>query len=223
MGMNATSPWLLLLPLFAACASAPVPDLALNEELYVDTGYETKLPGDRTVFLAPLADVRAEAVKVLEAAAYNGYPIAYDNDDRWQRPVAEMVDEIVRREIEASYVFTEVVTAPAKAQIVVVPKLTSFTTAGIEEVSGGRALADVGIQLLVFGPADAAGKRATLLDETFIDRKVSEASFRTVSRHVLAGVCLRTVVVKVLQALDAKNLGRDGMPGVPETPNYSGN
>lgn len=224
MGMNATSAWLFLssLMLLPACASTPVPDLASNEELYVDTAYATKLPGDRSVFLAPLADSRAAASRVLEAA-YNGYPIAYDGDDRWDRPVAEMVDEVLRREVEASGIFTEVLTAPGKAQVVVVPEIVSFLTASIEEVTGGRAFADVGIRVQIYGPAAADGKRATLLDQVFVDRKVSEVSFRTVSRHVLAGACLRAVVVKVLQALDSKNVGRDGMPVETTAPNYSGN
>ena len=44
------------------------------------------------------------------------------------------------------------------------------------------------------------------------DRKVTEASFRTASRYVLAGVSLRACMVRMLQVLDSKNIGRDGMP-----------
>lgn len=221
MGMNAHPRRCLglLLLAFAACQSAPVPDLAQNENLYTDSGYQTKLPGDRTVFVVPVADGRADAAKVAEAATQlNGRPLAWDGDGRWSRPVAEMVDEVLRRELETSEIFAEILEKPSKAQVVLTATLVTFATASVEEVAGGRSLADVGLRVVAHGPAAANGRRAVLLDQVFSERVVTAVEFRTASRHVLAGGCLRAVMTKLLQALDSKNVGRDGMPAPESEP-----
>lgn len=215
MGMNAHPLATLGLLLFAlaGCQSTPVPDLAQNEDLYTDSGYLTKLPGDRTVFVVPVADGRAEMAKAAEAAVQlNGRPLAWDGDGRWSRPVAEMVDEVLRRELEGSEIFAEILEKPGKAQVVLTATLVTFATASVEEVSGGRSLADVGLRVVAHGPAAANGRRPVLLDQVFQERVVTAVEFRTASRHVLAGACLRAALTKMLQALDSKNVGRDGMP-----------
>ena len=203
----------LLLGLLAvsACKSTPVPDLAKNSELYAFSEFVTKLPGDRKVFVATLEDAR-ETVTPAAPAGDVKFPILYDTDERWLRPVSEMVDEILRREIEDSEIFDEVCESPKDAQIVITPSLVAFRTGALEEISGGRGIAEVAIRFRVHGPADASGERTLALDQTVVDRKVTEASFRTASRYVLAGVSLRACVVRMLQVLDSKNIGRDGMP-----------
>ncbi len=203
----------LLLGLLAvsACKSTPVPDLAKNSELYAFSEFVTKLPGDRKVFVATLEDAR-ETVTPAAPAGDVKFPILYDTDERWLRPVSEMVDEILRREIEDSEIFDEVCESPKDAQIVITPSLVAFRTGALEEISGGRGIAEVAIRFRVHGPADASGERTLALDQTVVDRKVTEASFRTASRYVLAGVSLRACVVRMLQVLDCKNIGRDGMP-----------
>lgn len=212
MGMFAPRFPLVLAALTAlvACKSTPVPDLALNTELYAMSGYSCKLPGDRSVFVTPVADAR-DQVAVADAAE-GKYPVLYDTDARWHRPIAEMVDEVLRREVEESGIFDEITDAPKEAQIVVTPTIVAFRTGAVEELAGGRAIAEVAIRFQVHGPADKDGVRALVLDQTVVDRKVTEAAFRTASRYVLAGVSLRACILRMLQVLDTKNIGRDGMP-----------
>lgn len=218
MGMTAPRLFALLCAFaaLAGCKSTPVADLALNPELYAYTEYACKTPGDRTVFVAPVTDGRTD-VTAADAANVGGFPVSYDVDGRWHRPVVEMVDEILRNEIEASEIFDEVVPSPAKAQILVVPTLVSFRTGAIEEMSGGRAVAEVSMRIEVHGPADQDGNRKLMFEQAFVDRKVTEASFRTASRYVLAGVSLRAVVLRMLQTLDSKNVAREGMPMPAQT------
>lgn len=213
MGMTAPRLFALLCAFaaLAGCKSTPVADLALNPELYAYTDYVCKAPGDRTVFVAPVTDARTD-VSVADEVNVGGFPVSYDVDGRWHRPVVEMVDEILRHEIEESEIFDEVVASPAKAQILVVPTLVSFRTGAVEEMSGGRAVAEVSMRIEVHGPADANGNRKLMFEQAFVDRKVTEASFRTASRYVLAGVSLRAVVLRMLQTIDSKNVAREGMP-----------
>lgn len=217
MGMFAPRLPLLLAALFAlvACKSTPVPDLALNEDLYAPSGYACKLPGDRTAFIVPVADSRD--LVVVADASEGKYPVQYDTDARWHRPLAEMVDDVLRTEIEESEIFGEVIESPMAAQIIVTPTIVAFRTGAVEELAGGRAIAEVSIRFQVHGPADASGARAMILDQTVTDRKVTEAAFRTASRYVLAGISLRACNLRMLQVLDSKNIGRAGMP-LPELP-----
>jgi hypothetical protein len=79
-------------------------------------------------------------------------------------------------------------------------------------MGGGRSLAEVGIRIQANGPAAADGVRPVLLDQVFGDRELTEVSFRTASRHVLAGAATRLAIVRALQGLDSKSIGRNGMP-----------
>lgn len=73
------------------------------------------------------------------------------------------------------------------------------------------------MRIEVHGPADANGNRKLMFEQAFVDRKVTEASFRTASRYVLAGVSLRAVMLRMLQTIDSKNVAREGMPMPVET------
>ncbi len=224
MGMKRTSPTafglpLLFLPLalLPSCASTAA-DLAANDSIYVDLEYACKLPGDRTVFVAPLADARPASVEA--AVRIGDYPMLYDGDARWERPVVAMVDDVLHREVVASGIFVGVVDQAAQADVVILPSLVTFATAAIEQESGGQSLAEAALRLQVFGPIGADGQRAPLLDQVFGDRQVTEVGFRTASRHLLAGVATRFAMLRLLQGLDSSNVGRNGMPIVtpPKVP-----
>jgi len=148
---------LAALTALVACKSTPVPDLVLNTELYAMSGYSCKLPGDRSVFVTPVADARDQVV--VADAAEGKYPVLYDTDARWHRPIAEMVDEVLRREVEESGIFDEITDAPKEAQIVVTPTIVAFRTGAVEELAGGRAIAEVAIRFQVHGPAGKDGVR----------------------------------------------------------------
>ncbi len=199
--------WLVL----SACGSAPRADLAQNRDLYQPTGYVTKLPGDRTAFVGTVQDSRAAAGMAREASV-GGYPAVYDGDDRWEAPVAVMVDAILREELAESGLFAAMRSLPKDADLILEPSLVAFRTAAVEELTAGRALAEVGLRLRVHGPAAEGGERPVLFDETLVERKLTDPAFRTTSRHVLAGACLRAVMLRALQTIDGNNLSRDGMP-----------
>jgi hypothetical protein len=197
------SPAILLL--VGACSSTPVYDLALEEQIYRDVAYATKLPGDRSVFLTPVADTRRPDVL---PASQGPYPIAYDNE----RPVPEMVDEILRRELLHSQLFTGIRAHAREADLVIKPSLVTFSLGVMEMMQGARALAEVGLRLEIYGPSAPNGARTLLLDEVYGDRIVTEASLVPANRTALIGVTLRNAMLRLLHGLDSANVGRDGVP-----------
>lgn len=215
MGMNRTprAALALALGLFAACRGAPPPaDLAANEDLYRETAFATRLPGDRTVFVAPVADARRADVM---PAAEGGYPIAYDSDARWDRPVAAMVDDLLRRELEQSGLFAAQVTMAAAADVLLEPSLVGFSSAAMELESGGCAIGELAVRLRAFGPTGADGQRPLLLDQIYGERQVTRAGMRTMNRHLLMGRVAQAAMLRLLHGIDGANLGRSGMPVAP--------
>jgi hypothetical protein len=203
-----------LLLLFAAACAAPsdVADFAVNEELFQPIEYRTKLLGDRTAFVAPLAD-RRDAARL--PSAEGAFPIVYDPDNRWLRPVAEMTDDVIRREVSCSGLFAKLVDRPADADVILQPALVAFHTGHMERVYGASAIGEVAIQIRAHGPVQADGNRQLLFDEVFVERQVTPPALRTVSRHFLAAASARATMGKLLAGIDQANLGRSGMPAAP--------
>ena len=190
----------------AACATHQnVPDLALNERIYVPVEYETRAPGDRAVFVAPTRDERNVANY---PASANGFPISYEGDRRWNRPVPEMVDAVLLEELEASELFTEVRATGAPTDLVVQPTLVTFVTGVMEQEYGARSLAEVGIRIEVLGPVGADGKRPVLFDQVYGERQVSNPDRLPPSTYLLTGMCMRTTMQRMLTGLDGSNVGR---------------
>lgn len=200
---------LVLLPLCGCATGKQVADLATNEAIYRDVAFSTRAPGDRTVFVTPLADSRrSESLPMAQGA----YPILYDADGRWQRTPAEMLDEVLRREVVRSGLFGTEVARAAEADVVLVPSLITFATGAMELDMGACALAEVALRLKVFGPLLADGSRELLLDEVFNDRQVTESGLKPPSRFPLAGLAARNAMQRLLQELDGTNVGRSGVP-----------
>lgn len=205
-------PAVLLLPLavVAACAAPKqVADFAANDNLCGELAFVSKLPGDRSVFVTPVVDERAPAVL---PTGQDGYPILYDADGRWQRSPTEMMDELLRRELAASRIFAKEAASAKEADVVLVPSLVTFATGAMELDSGARALADVAVRVKAFGPVGQDGQRALLLDQVYADRATTEAALAPPSRFPLAGQVVRSSMLRMLQALDGSNVGRDGVP-----------
>ena len=198
--------------LASGCATGSgVPDLAKNSDLYQQVGFVTKLPGDRSVFVAPVADERrADALP----ASVSGFPIMYDSDARWSRAVPIMIDDLLRREIETSGLFAAMATQAKDADLVLQPSLQTFAMAQMEMPTGGRALAEAHLRIRVWGPA-VDGQRPLLHDEIYGDSQATKVQMRTISRHLLAGRATQIAMMRVLQGLDGANVGRSGMPAVP--------
>jgi len=200
--------WLLV----AACSTGPgLADLANNPDLYLDVGFVTKLTGDRSVFVAPVLDERQSAGL---PESLSGFPIIYDTDARWDRAVAMMVDDLLRRELAGSGLFASIQTRAANADVVVQPTLQTFLTAQMEMMSGGRAIAETGLRIRVWGPA-TDGRRQLVHDSVYRDRQMTGVERRTVARHLLAGRSMRATMMRVMHGFDGANLGRSGMPVAP--------
>lgn len=201
---------LLVLLLGAGCATPNlVVDLARNDQLYADVPFVTKAPGDRAVFLAPIADDRkADELPTQE----RGFPIVYGGDEVWERPVEAMVGDVLERQVRGSGLFTTVVPTASPEVLVVKPTIVSFLAGAAESVAGTRSFAEVGLRLEVFGPSDAAGQRPLLLDTIFASRQASEPTLNPISPYRLVGRALQVSIGKALTGLDGSSVGRSQVP-----------
>lgn len=195
-------------------------DFATNELLYVDVPFATKSPGDREVFVAPVADARDKTVLPTQD---RGFPISYGTDDFWERPINEMMADVLHRQIAESQLFAKVVDKPTPQALVIKPTLVAFTTGATEAISGSRSFAEVGLKLQVYGPADAQGTRPALLEQTFGNRQLSALEVSPVSPYRLIGRALQLSMQKLLAGLDGSNVSRSNVPtnddlGIPAAP-----
>lgn len=200
---------LLLVLLGAACATNETADLARNELLYVDVPFVTRSRGDRALLVLPTADVRDRSPLPTES---HGFPIIYGGDDFWERPVAEMVDDVLARQLKSSGIFGAVSAEAVPGALVLRPTLESFMTGANVAVSGSRSFAEVGLRLQVLGPADSEGKRAVLHDQLYGNRQLSELEVHPVSPFRLIGRALQISMSKALAGLDRSNVGRSSVP-----------
>jgi hypothetical protein len=199
-----------LLVLCTACATRnEIADLAQNELLYVDVPFQTRSPGDRALFVAPIVDQRDQVVLPVED---HGFPIVYGGDDFWQRPVREMVADVLVRQLQSSSLFGAVSVQATRGALLLKPTLVSFTTGATEAVSGSRSFAEVGLRLQVLGPADGNGKRAVLHDQVYGNRQLSQLELNPVSPYRLVGRALQLSIGKALAGLDGSNIGRSNVP-----------
>ncbi len=214
MGTMARSPILtsslFVVVLASACASPNTTlDLATNDRLYVDVPFQTRVPGDLQLFVAPLVDARTPADL---PQAEDGCPILYGSDQVWERPVREMVDEVIARQVTDSGLFAVICEKATAETLVLVPALESFTTGAIERISGAQSFAEVALRLKVYGPVDDDGKRPVVLDRVYGERKITDPRPKPVSPYLLVGSALQGTVQKALNALDASNVGRSSVP-----------
>ncbi len=210
MNIPRTTVSVLLLVFAAACASFDTSaDFARNQALYVDVPYATKAPGDRDVFVAPIVDAREGTVLPTQE---RGFPISYGSDEFWERPVPEMLGEVLARQVQDSGLFANVVEKASPQTVVVKPTLVSFTTGATEAISGSRSFAEIALKLQVLGPADGTGARATLMEQTFSNRQVSALEVNPVSPYRLIGRAMQLSMQKLLAGLDGQNVGRNNVP-----------
>lgn len=201
----------LLLPLLATACMVPneTADFARNDLLYSDVPFATKAPGDRDLFVAPIVDARDKTVLPTQE---RGFPIVYGGDDFWERPVREMLADVLQRQLADSHLFGRIVDQPDPSTLLLKPTLVTFTLGATEAMSGRRSFAEVGLQLQVLGPADAAGQRQVVFDQTFGSRQMSEQELNPISPYRIIGRALQQSMAKLLGGLDGSNLGRSNVP-----------
>lgn len=208
-GLTVAALWLCWLPSCATSGGAL--DLASNDQLYLDVAFRTKVPGDRVAFVAPLADLRAERTEPLPAAE-RGFPITYGDDGLWERPVAAMCDDILRRQLADSGLFPRIVDRAEPDGLVIVPSLESFVVGATEAISGSRSFAEVVLRVQVYGPAVGNAERSLLLDRSFPGVQRTAVAFKPVNAYRLAGPALAASITGVLTGLDGSNVGRSTVP-----------
>lgn len=209
-GLLRSRPWLLPLALCACSAMNTQADFATNSRLYADVPFRTAAPGDRTVFVAPVRDARGGGAPLPTHEA--GCPIRYGTDEVWERPVVQMLGEVLQRQFADSELFPAVLDHAEPTALVVVPTLLAFTTGAMETIGGSSSFAEVALRLEVLGPASADGARPLWLDRTFRNRQVSELSMNPVSPYRLVGRSLQLAVGQALTGLDGSNIARSSVP-----------
>lgn len=207
-------PFSALLLLLAACKTPPRADLATNPTIYEGRPYLARSPGDRAIYVLPVADGR----KPLEpAAVQDGFPILYDGDARWDRPVDMMVAEVLQRELIDSGLFARLLDEPDRCEMILRPTLTSFVTGAMEVDTGGRSLAEIGLRIEIFGPQEANGQRPLLHDQAYGDRQMSPPALLPPSPYLMAGRALRMTMAEALATLDKNGVARSApSPLAPE-------
>jgi hypothetical protein len=203
--------WLAIAVLAACQAPRQVADFARNDLFYRDTGFVTKAPGDRAAFVAPVVDARAPAELPTQD---RGFPILYGGDELWDRPVGEMLAEVLQRELHASGLFAGTAERPRPDGLVVLPTLQTFTLGVVEGVTGGRSFAEVAFRLQVFGPAAGDGERPILHDKVYADKQTSDLALKPPSPYVLLGRALQRSLGRALTGLDGSNVARSHVPVV---------
>jgi hypothetical protein len=207
----------LALLVAAGCKSmqAGSRDLATNEMLYAHTRFQTSAPGDRSIFVLPVRDSR----DVSALPASNGaFPVMYDSDARWERPVRAMVEQVLRDELQQSAVFAGVTARAQGCDLLMQPTLVRFDSAVVETIEGGRSQAVISLRLQVYGPETGAGTRPLWFDRVFGDTELSGVSLVPMSTLVLMGRTMQTTMAQALAGLDGSNVGRIGVPLEPLTP-----
>lgn len=197
---------------FCACGSTTdTCDLRTNPSLYARTAYETRVLVDTAAFLAPLVD---ERVPIVEAAG--PYPRKYVDESVWDRPMLEMIEDIIADELRDSGVFTSVVRSkPAAETLIVTPYLRRAICGEEEQPTGRRSLAEIEIRFVVHGPGADADAREIVFDRTFQEVAQTPVKMRPPQSTTLIGIILNKALRKALEALDQSNISRSAIPSDP--------
>ncbi|MAE75908.1 MAG: hypothetical protein CMJ85_03440 [Planctomycetes bacterium] len=201
-----------LLVLLGSCESTHQRDLARNPDLYRHTGYRASYRQNRRVYVSRLLDRRTP----LSSHRDGIYPLTYTEDAFWARPVAEMLDELLRQEIDAAGLFAQIVDSEGEADWVLRPALTNFHGAVEERVVGRAVHGRAKIRLQVWGPAGAGGKRGLLRSEDYEGPIETEGRLFVPDPHALAAASFRKAVGWMLVDLDRGGRLCDGLALDPE-------
>lgn len=193
----------------ASCQSErSIRDLSANPALYQPTGYRAGYKQPRKVFIATLVDER-EALPPLGDGVY---PRTYTQDHFWARPLASMLEDVLRREVGGAELFTEIVDDEALADWVLEPSLAAFYGCVEERVVGRTVHGFAKLHVVVRGPKDAAGLRPVLRSRSFEAPTNAGSLLFSPDPHALAAAALRRAMVLVLVDLEDGARRLDGVP-----------
>jgi len=184
-------------------------DFATNELFYADVPFRTKAPGDVAVFVTPIQDARDGTVLPLHE---RGFPIQYGTDDFWERPIADMVSDVLDRQLEDSDLFAEFVEQAGPDTVILKPTLVMFTVGAKEGMAGSMTFAEVGLRIEVLGPQAEDGERPLWHDHVYGNRQRTELQIKPVSPYRLIGRALQITMSNTLSGLDGSNVARSNVP-----------
>lgn len=190
--------------LLTACSTPPRMDLRHNPAFYEPTGYTVSSPGDRSVFVAPVADERTPPKDEGQL------PTMFLGDRDWERPLSVMVHEILCDELREAKVFEEVLAEPRPDALLVKPTLRAFDGGVQEQLYGRRSLASLALHIEVLGP-EVDGQRKLLLSQPYYERPVSMPGFKPTSPRLLMGAALHSAMSKIVGTIDASNVARSAI------------
>jgi len=201
-----------LIAVLGGCASAPNPvhDLATNDDMYVDTGYRAAHKQARTAYVKPLLDRRK---RLTDDATY---PRTYTRDQFWERPVGEMLDDLVQREIREAGIFREVCDDEASADWVIEPVLLGFNGYVEERPVGRRTIGETTFHLRVLGKPDKNGKREVLRAVKIEAPAESGNRFAVDNPYRLATMAFRKAMRILLRELEEGGRVYDAVAGETE-------
>ena len=163
--MAKTLAFAILLPLLwtlSGCKS-PGRDLERNEGLFPPLGYKVQHRQNRSIWIAPIQDRRAPPMRV-----DNGmFPVTYTMDGSWKRPVPEMLDGLLRREIKNSGIFGRLARSEEEADWVLDVDLLAFYGAVEERIVGRAVKSNAILHVRVFGPKGSKGERPLLREREY--------------------------------------------------------
>ena len=184
-------------------------DFADNGLFYADVPFRTRAPGDRELFVAPVADGRRPEQLPMSD---NGFPIQYGGDEFWERPVPTMLGDVLVRQLEYSELFPAIIEQAGPGSLVMKPELVMFAVGVQEGISGSMTFAEVGVRVQVFGPEQADGTRPLWHDQIYGNRQRSEYEVKPISPYRLVGRALQMTMSKALTSLDGCNVARSNVP-----------
>jgi hypothetical protein len=197
--------------LVVSCADTEVRDLAHNETMFPQVSYKAKQPADRVAFVTPLVDGRKTWVADASSDAAS-YPVKLMPESVWARPLPDMIDEILRRDLASSGVFAAIEAHAEAKGLIVRPTLVTGSAGVQEKPNGRRTIAETAIRIVVLGPDEGNGKRSTLHDRVYQSHLDSKVEMQPVPAVSLYANTLRSVVQQVLAGLDQSNVARSGVP-----------
>lgn len=213
----------ILVPvLLGACAAPEVNDLAENERLYKSPGFRAPQSAGLAIFINPLQDKRKLPDFSKSDNIYAPMP-----EGHWQRPVTVMVEEVLRREIEGSGIYTGISAGeggqPRPGDCVLDAELLEFYRVHETQVAAGqtgytRMGAAVTLKLTVHGPVGADGKRPVRLSKVFKGAPSSRFGLNVFDQGIsLSGAALQQVMREAMPVVYASNRATTGtQPGTAD-------
>lgn len=216
-GVRCSTVWAVVCLVVLGCQGPTLAesiDLGSEDGLYVPSGFRAQVPTDQAIVLLPFVDRREPQV---EEASDPRYPTRWMDDSYWPRPMSTMMHDVVRLELTAAGLGSEIRVDPAPRDEDVLLSIDLLEArAGREEREFGRlSVARLKFRYTVTGPAAADGSRPKLYTDTVDQIVSSKISARPPTVTAVMAQAMRAGVGDLMRVLDEQNVTRSGL-GAPD-------